>query len=124
MDLAERIWTSLVASLCGLGLEALKGELPKRLTSTRLAYRGDELVLEVHRQGKALVFHASSDDPDLDRVLEPIRDLLIRSFNPVQSIPLETINSEDARQSPYLDLLDAHFRLYRDHKRGVIEGVK
>ncbi|HCR29309.1 MAG TPA: hypothetical protein DIV79_04745 [Opitutae bacterium] len=70
------------------------------------------------------MFHASSDDPDLDRVLEPIRDLLIRSFNPVQSSPLETINSEDARQSPYLDLLDAHFRLYRDHKRVVIEGVK
>lgn len=112
------------ASLCGTGLEAFKESLPKRLSSTRLGYRGDELILEVHRKGKVLVFHVDPDDPDLERVLDPIRDLLTRSFNPVQSIPLETINGEDARNSPFLDALDANFRLYRDHRRVVIEGVK
>lgn len=119
-------WLNAVdpASLCGAGLEAFKNSLPKRLPSTRLGYRGDELILEVHRKGKVLVFHADPDDPDLERLLDPIRDLLTRSFNPVQSISLETINGEDARNSPYLDLLDANFRLYRDHKRVVIEGVK
>lgn len=112
------------ASLCGLGLEPFKGALPKRLASTRIAYRGNDLLLEIHRQGKALVFHAEPEDPDLERALDPLRNLLTRSFHPARNISLETINDEDARNSRYLDLLEANFRLYRDHKRVVIEGVK
>ena len=61
-------------SVCGLGLESFKGVLPKRTASTRIAFRGNELLLEVHRQGKALVFHADPADPDLnERALDPLR---------------------------------------------------
>ena len=76
---------------------------------------------EQARQGKVLVFHA---DPDLEWALDPLRGLLTHSFNPNRSRSWETINGEDARGSGYLDFLEAHFRLYRDHKRVVIEGVK
>lgn len=118
-------WLSAIdpASLCGLGLEALKGKLPKRLASTRLAYRGEELLLEVLRSGKAVIFHISPEDPDVERVLEPIRHMLTRSFNPIRTIHLESINDEDARVSPYLEVLGTRFRLHCDHKRVVIEGV-
>ncbi len=112
------------ASVCGLGLDALKGALPKRLSSTRLVFRGEDLMLEVLRNGKALVFHCLLEDADLARLLDPLRDLLSRVRNPLRTIHLETINGEDARSSPYLDVLDATFRLHRDHKRVVIEGVK
>jgi len=119
-------WLSAIdpASLCGLGLEALKGKLPKRLASTRLAYRGEELLLEVLRSGKAVIFHIPPEDPDVERALEPIRHMLTRSFNPIRTIHLETINDEDARVSPYLEVLGARFRLHCDHKRVVIEGVR
>ena len=66
------------------------------------------------------MFHA---DPDLERALDPLRDLLTQ-FNPNRSRSWETINWEDARSSGYFDFLEAYFRLYRDYKRVVIEGVK
>jgi len=112
------------ASLCGMGLEALKGKLPKRLASTLLVYRGSELILEILRNGKAMTFHVGPDDPDAERSLEAMRHLLTRSFNPIRTIHLEEINDTDARASPYLDLLGASFRLHCDHKRVVIEGVR
>lgn len=118
-------WLSAIdpASLCGLSLDTLKGKLPKRLASTRLVYRGDELILEIHRNGKAMTFHIAPEDPDAQRSLEVIRHMLTRAFNPIRTIHLETINDEDARSSSYLELFRANFRLHRDHKRVVIEGV-
>ncbi len=61
-------------------------------------------------------------DPDLERALDPLRGLLTYSFNPNHSRSRETIIGEDARSSGYLDLLEAHFRLYRDYKRLVDLG--
>lgn len=112
------------ASLCGIGLDGLKGTLPKRLASTRLVYRGDELVATILRQGKAIEFHVGPDDPDMERLVEPLRNLLDRYVNPVRSVSLETINGEDARKSPYLEAMEGAFRLHSDHKRVTIEGVK
>lgn len=112
------------ASLCGIGLEGLKGTLPKRLTSTRLVYRGDELVATILRQGKAIEFCIEPDDPDIERVLSTLRNLLDRCVNPVRSLSLETINGEDARSSPYLEAMEGVFRLHSDHKRVTIEAVK
>ena len=102
----------------------MKAKLPKRLASTRLAYREEELLLEVLRSGKAVIFHIPPEDPDVERALEPIRHMLTRSFNPIRLIHFETINDEDARVSLYLEVLGARFRLHCDHKRVVIEGVR
>ncbi len=112
------------ASLCGIGLDALKGVLPKRLASSRIVFRGRELAAEVQRNGKSLFFHVLPEDEDMLQILEAIRDLFIRSFNPYSSITLELINDEDARNSPYLDSISSHFRLHSDHKRVVIEGIR
>ena len=53
------------ASLCGIKLEALKGRLPSRLPSTHLVYRGKRLVIISRRNGRALEFLASPDDPHI-----------------------------------------------------------
>lgn len=125
-ELPERAiyWLSAIdpASLCGLGLEALKGALPKRLASTRLVYRGAELVLEISRGGKELAFRVAPEDPDLPEMLDALEGLLRRGFNAASRIGLETINGEDARSSPYLDAIAARLRLHRDHKQVVLEG--
>ena len=89
-----------------------KAKLPKRLASTRLAYRGEELLLEVLRSWKAVIFHIPPEVPDVERALEPIRHILNRSFNPIRLIHFETINDEDARFSLYLEVLGARFRLH------------
>jgi len=112
------------SSLCGIGLDDLKGRLPKRLNSTRLVYRGSELAVVVQKNGKNLQFHVDSEDEDMPRILEVLRHMLTRSFNPLNSIHLEVINDEDARKSPYLESLAAYFRLHQDHKRVVVEGVR
>ncbi len=93
------------ASLCGLGLESLKGKLPSRLTSNHLVYRGSELVLETQRQGKSITFHVDSDDKDLPEILGLFRHLLTRQFNPLKKIKVESINEKLAAKSPFLDAL-------------------
>ena len=93
------------ASLCGMGLESLKGKLPSRLASNHLVFRGSELVLESQRQGKAIAFHVEPDDPDLVEICGLLRHLLTRQFNPLKKIKVETINDEPAAKSSYLDAL-------------------
>jgi ATP-dependent helicase Lhr and Lhr-like helicase len=93
------------ASLCGLGLESLKGKFPSRLASNHLVFRGSNLVLESQRQGRALTIYVESTDPDLAEICGLFRHLLTRQFNPLKKIKVETINDEPASRSPYLDAL-------------------
>ena len=92
-------------SLCGLGLEALKGKLPSRLASNHLVFRGKELVLESQRQGKTITIHLEPNDPDLAEIFGVFRHLLTRQFNPLKKMKVEIINSEQASKSVYLDAL-------------------
>lgn len=93
------------ASLCGLRLESLKGNLPSRLGSNHMVYRGSELVLETQRYGKSISIHVDPDDKDLPEVCGLFRHLLTRQFNPLKKIKVERINDEPAARSPYLDAL-------------------
>lgn len=111
-------------SLCGIGLEALKGALPRRIASTWLAYRGRKCVLQVLKNGKELVFQISPEDEDLGRIVEPLRHLLTRSANPKNRIEIETINGKSALNSEYLNVLQTLFRLQHNHKVVILEGVK
>ncbi len=117
-------WMSSVdpASLCGVGLDALKGQLPKRVSSTRMVYRGTELVCESLRGGKALTFHVEASDADLPQILATLSDAL--GLGSTSHLKLESINGEDARNSPYLESLDALWRLHSDHKQVVVEGLR
>ncbi|MDQ8182822.1 DEAD/DEAH box helicase [Pelagicoccus sp. SDUM812005] len=110
------------ASLCGAGLEAFKGALPKRVAGTRLLYRGSELVCEAQRSGKVLHFHLAASDPDLPEIVAILAESL--GLDGLSQLKLETINGEDARNSPYLESLDAVWRLHSDHKQVVVEGLR
>jgi len=89
------------ASLCGSGLEGIREELPARLPSTHLVYRGAQLVLVSRRYGKELDFRVPSDDSRLTEYLAFFKTLLTREFNPIKRITVETINGIPAARSPY-----------------------
>jgi ATP-dependent helicase Lhr and Lhr-like helicase len=95
------------ASLCGTGLDGLKEELPSRLPSTHLVYRGARLMLVSRRNGKDLDFKVPPDDPRLPEFLTFFKVLLTREFNPVKRIAVEKINGNPTAQSPYSRILKA-----------------
>ncbi|MDQ8200715.1 DEAD/DEAH box helicase [Pelagicoccus enzymogenes] len=116
-------WMSAVdaASLCGIALEELKAALPKRLATTRLLYRGSELVAEAQRGGRVLRFHLEPKDADLTQIVGVMADAL--GLQALSQLKLESINGEDARSSLYLESLQSVWRLHCDHKQVVVEGV-
>ncbi len=88
-------------SLCGVGLPGLREELPRRLATTRLAWRGSRLLAVFRRSGRDLDLRVAAGDPSLPALLEPLRVALARSVGPVRGIAIETINGEPAATSPY-----------------------
>jgi ATP-dependent Lhr-like helicase len=89
------------ASLCGAGIEGLRGRLPARLPSTHLVYHGKELVLVSKRRGKELEFFIGPEDPRVGGCLALFRSLLERSYNPLGRVRVETINGETAGTSAH-----------------------
>ena len=89
------------ASLCGIRLEALKGGLPSRITSTHMVYHGKRLVLISRRNGSILEFLASPDDFHIPEYLSFFKVLLTREFQPEKMILVETINKKPALESEY-----------------------
>ena len=89
------------ASLCGVKLEALKGQLPSRRPSTHLVYRGSKLVVISRRNGASLEFLVPPDDLHLPEYLAFLKVLLTREFSPEKNILLETINGKPALESEY-----------------------
>ena len=115
-------WVNAIdpTSLCGVQLDALRGNLPKRVDRTHLVYQGKRLVLVSKRSGKSLTFHVPPDDPDLQRYLCSLRHLLTRRFRPLHRITIETINEDHAVRSPYLDALRASFDVMIDYKSVIL----
>lgn len=105
------------ASMCGVQLDEIRGTLPRRLPSTHLVYHGIKLVMVSQRHGKQLNFHVPPDDPDLTRYLGPLHHLLMRPFDPLRSITVETINDQPAATSPYLDVLRVAFETVPDYRK-------
>jgi ATP-dependent helicase Lhr and Lhr-like helicase len=100
-DLVYWINAADPASLCGTGLDGLKEELPSRLPSTHLVYRGATLVLISRRYGKELDFKVPPDDPRLTEYLSFFKVLLTREFNPLKRVTVEKINETAPAASPY-----------------------
>jgi ATP-dependent helicase Lhr and Lhr-like helicase len=105
------------ASLCGVSVDALRGTLPRRVPSTHLVYQGRDLVMVSQRSGKELTFNALPDDARLSEHLIALRHLMYRTFQPVRSITVETINGEDAGESGYIEALREWFEVRKDHKQ-------
>jgi ATP-dependent helicase Lhr and Lhr-like helicase len=93
------------ASLCGVKLDSLKGVLPSRVPSTHLVYRGVEAVLISRRNGSALKFRVTPDDPRIPEYISFFKVLLTREFSPEKIVTVETINGKQATESEYAGLL-------------------
>jgi hypothetical protein len=73
------------------------------------------------RNGTDLTFLVDSTDPDVPRMLAPLRNLVSRRWNPRTRVTVEVINETDGRESPYADaLVRAGFR--RDYRRLVLSA--
>jgi ATP-dependent Lhr-like helicase len=104
----ERIWWMNAkdpASLCGIGLEGLKGRLPRRVPSNHLVFQGRRVVLESMKNGRELRIHIPPDHPRLHESLGLFKVLLSRGFNPMKGILVERINGVAAVRSEYRDAL-------------------
>ncbi len=102
------------ASLCGIGIEELKSELPARHQTTHLVYHGTRLVVVSKRKGRELDVRVDPEHPHLTEYFEFLKVSLTRDFQPWKMIEIETINGETARKSPYCAVLGEIFRLTRD----------
>jgi ATP-dependent Lhr-like helicase len=104
------------ASLCGAQLKSLKQVLPKRVNSTHLVYHGTRLVAISQRNGHILTFNVTPEDPDLPLYFGFLNHLLNRKSRPLRRIIIDTINGEDAIQSPYLDSFRTTFDVLVDYR--------
>lgn len=107
-------------SLCGIQLAQFKGQLPPRLSSTHLVYRGSQIAMISRRNGRNLVFNIAADDPHMQDCLEVLKHLLYRHLQPVRHVRIETINDEPANRSEYLDSLRTAFDLVVDYKDATL----
>lgn len=107
-------------SLCGIGLDELRAELPRRHAGTHLVYRGEELIVISERQGKALTIRPPVDDPDLPEALGVIGHMMERGSPPLRRIRIETINDGQAAKSPYLDVFRTLFEVHVDFREVTI----
>ena len=100
------------ASLCGLGLDPFKGELPRRIPGNHIVYHGARLVFVSEGLGKSLTFKDSPGEENLSRYTAPLDHLLRRQFRPLRSIKVMDINAEPAISSPYIDVLKECFEVH------------
>ena len=107
LDLERIYWMNAKdpASLCGIGLEALKGKLPRRVPSNHLIFLGIRVVIESMKNGRELRIHIPADHPRFNESLEIFKILLSRGFNPKKVIVVEKINGVTAVHSEYRDVL-------------------
>jgi ATP-dependent helicase Lhr and Lhr-like helicase len=91
------------ASLCGIGIEGLRQDLPTRLPSNFVVYHGSHIALVIQKNGRALDFRIDPGHARMPETLKIFKALLERDFNPKKRIIVETINNEPVLHSSYLD---------------------
>lgn len=109
-DSIYRINATDPASLCTIAIPALNKQLPKRLISTNLFYHGTELMMISRRNGSELECFFSTDNPDVHRYLDLLKELVLRTVKPVFPLAVEVINKKPVHSSEYLTcFLEAGF---------------
>jgi len=108
------------ASLCGVGLDSLRGKLPRRLPGTHMVFRGTEIALVSERFGKTLTFHVDPKDPDIGAIIRSLHHLTERRFQPEKRMTIDTINSLPAAESPYVHHIGKEFETHLDVKSIVL----
>ena len=91
------------ASLCGIGIEGFRQDLPARLPSNYVVYQGSNIVLVIQKNGRSLDFRIDPGHARMPETLTIFKTLLERDFSPRKRIIVETINNEPAANSPYQD---------------------
>ncbi|MFT7687699.1 MAG: ATP-dependent Lhr-like helicase [Candidatus Azotimanducaceae bacterium] len=73
-------------SFCRLGLDKMKGFLPRRIASSHLVYDGPTLVLSSSKNGRSIDISVRPDHPSLDSYFDVFRHLLYRDFQALQKL--------------------------------------
>ena len=89
------------ASPAGIGIHRSKAKLPARRPSNHLVFHGPRLVVVSRRRGAELTVEVEPDHPHLADYFLFFKVLMTRSFDPVKSITIETVNGHAAAKSPY-----------------------
>lgn len=90
------------ASLCGLPSLSADLDLPSRLASNHIVWRGDLPVLVSRRNGRELDFRVPPENPDVGPAVSCLRSHLAgRAVDPVSPFSIERIGAEEARRSSY-----------------------
>jgi ATP-dependent Lhr-like helicase len=76
-------------------------KLPSRIPSSRLVYRGAELIAVSKRNGKAADIFIPPDDPDTGELIGCLKIPRTRAVQPEKNILIETINGKQAASGEY-----------------------
>ena len=107
------------ASLCGNGIDSLRGALPPRLPSTHIVYHDRALVLVSRRNGAEIVVNVPPDHPRLPDYFEFFGVLIGRRERPLKMIETESVNGTPAIDSPYRPAL-TNFGFVKEYKTLVL----
>jgi ATP-dependent Lhr-like helicase len=105
------------ASLCGIGIDALRTALPRRIAGNHLVYHGFRPVVISRGNGRHLNIGVPADAPDIKTYFNFLNHMLSRPVAPVSRIIIETINEQPADETtPYLEPLKELFDVVPDPK--------
>jgi ATP-dependent Lhr-like helicase len=89
------------ASPAGLNIEGLDPRISDRHQSSRLYFRGAELIAVSNKNSKEQHIFIAPDDPDIPALIDLIKIPRTRKFLPDNKIVVDTINNKTAGQSEY-----------------------
>jgi ATP-dependent Lhr-like helicase len=101
------------ASPCGLRVDGLDADLPRRLPGNHVVFHGRRLVVVSERRGRRLRLRVAPDHPHLLDYLEFLELQLTRAVRPRSAVVVDTINEDPATSSPYRQALERRFHVTR-----------
>jgi hypothetical protein len=96
----------IIAANCASFAGTAAGAKLRRVPSSRLCFRGAELLAISNRGGRELEIFIPSDDPDLAEALAFVKDPRTRAGQPENKIAIEKINGKTAGGSAYAPFLN------------------
>ncbi|MCL2600060.1 MAG: DEAD/DEAH box helicase, partial [Treponema sp.] len=89
------------ASPAGLGIEGLDPDIPGRLASNRIYFKGGQLVAVGKKSGRELHILIAPDAPDIAALVELFKVPRTRKVLPESKVVVDKINGTDAAGSSY-----------------------
>jgi ATP-dependent Lhr-like helicase len=94
------------ASPAGLNIEGLDPRIPARLPSSRLYFRGGQLIAVTNKNGKETQIFIPPDDSDIAALIEFLKIPRTRKVHPEKKLSVETINGAEAAHSEYAQVFE------------------